>query len=354
MNDNNTEAEKSLGVKITIGLLLGTITFIVIFGNVLVLLSPFFSRNLLKKPTYIFLISLAIADLLLGLLVLPFSSIITVTGTWFFGPVVCNLYVSSDVCFSTSSILHLLVITLDRYYAAASPFHYKTRMKQNCALLIVIVVWFVSVMISFPPIHTGLNTDDGIIQSYDDRSTCILETNKIYSLVDGIGLFFIPLIIIFVLYVHLILIVRKKGAVASKNSYKERRLVITIAVVLSGFAICWVPYFTIFTVGELFRWEPNPVVADVVLWLGYVNSSINPIIYGLLNQKFRDAFRKMLCLTCNRNEASSTYSMSRTSYYTTHEQTASRSKKGSKTKNGCTLPKKHLYEEAISSSPTKV
>ncbi|XP_071949416.1 histamine H2 receptor-like [Antedon mediterranea] len=350
--NNTTDSDKSLGAKITIGLVLGSITFVVIFGNVLVLLSPFFSRNLLKKPTYIFLISLAIADLLLGIIVLPFSSIIAVTGTWFFGPVVCNLYVSSDVCFSTSSILHLLVITLDRYYAAASPFHYKTRMKQNCALLIVIIVWFVSVMISFPPIHTGLNTDDGVIQSYEDRSTCVLETNKIYSLVDGIGLFFIPLIFMCVLYVHLILIVRKKGAVSSKNSYKERRLVITIAVVLSGFAVCWVPYFTIFTVGELFKWQAHPVVSDVVLWLGYLNSSINPIIYGLLNQKFRDAFRKMLCITCNKTDASSNYSMSRTSYYTTNNQALSRMKNTTKNKNGCT--NKHIYEEAISSSPTKV
>jgi len=75
----------------------------------------------------------------------------------------------------------------------------------------------------------------------------------------------------------------------------ERKAVVTVASVVVAFAVCWVPYFTVFVV-KPFVLSPIDYRLDLLtLWLGYANSSVNPFLYAFYNSSFRDGFRRVLC-----------------------------------------------------------
>lgn len=70
----------------------------------------------------------------------------------------------------------------------------------------------------------------------------------------------------------------------------------TLAAVLGAFIICWFPYYTFFTcMGIGAETNPPTTAQSVVLWLGYFNSTVNPILYPALNRDFRRAYEELLC-----------------------------------------------------------
>lgn len=81
---------------------------------------------------------------------------------------------------------------------------------------------------------------------------------------------------------------------------REHKATVTLAAVLGAFVICWFPYFTYFTyMGMWAETHPNKLTHSIVLWLGYLNSALNPILYPALNRDFRRACAQLLC--CRRS-----------------------------------------------------
>jgi hypothetical protein len=123
-----------------------------VFGNMLVILAVIRERYLHTATNY-FVTSLAVADCLVGLVVMPFSAVYEVLeNRWFFGMDWCDVWRSLDVLFSTASILNLCVISLDRYWAITDPFTYPSKMTVKRAAVLIAVVWVCSGAISFPAI----------------------------------------------------------------------------------------------------------------------------------------------------------------------------------------------------------
>ncbi|NXA02976.1 HRH2 protein, partial [Sapayoa aenigma] len=98
------------------------------------------------------IVSLAITDLLLGLLVLPFSAFYELAKEWPFGSTLCNIYTSLDVMLCTASILNLFMISLDRYFAVTAPLRYCQLVTPPRVAGGLVVIWTVSLMVSFLPI----------------------------------------------------------------------------------------------------------------------------------------------------------------------------------------------------------
>ncbi|XP_072014409.1 LOW QUALITY PROTEIN: histamine H2 receptor-like [Amphiura filiformis] len=320
---NETEIDMYNGrpapALVAIGLCLFVIIFFTVIGNILVISAPAVNRKL-RNVTGMFIVSLATADLLLGVIVLPFSAIFEIRRYWDFGPVLCNIYVAFDVMFCTASILNLFAISLDRYVAITDPMTYQQKMTKSRALIIIAIFWIVALLISFLPVHLGWNTDDGNVQNYDDLTNCGLKSNPWYSLIDGILLFFLPLTVMGCLYFRILLIARKQARTINAQSVRitnqhhstsnggspdtnhtkhstavdEHKTTKMLATIMSCFIVCWVPYFSMFTFIPLFNANVPMPLYMVALWLGYTNSTLNPLLYAALNGEFRKAFRKLL------------------------------------------------------------
>ncbi|XP_062991196.1 D(1B) dopamine receptor [Elgaria multicarinata webbii] len=134
------------------GSLLSLLVLWTLLGNVLVCAAVLGSRHLRAKVTNSFIVSLAVSDLLVALLVMPWKAVSEVAGYWPFGAF-CDVWVAFDIMCSTASILNLCVISMDRYWAISSPFRYERNMTQRVALVMISLAWVLSLLISFIPVQ---------------------------------------------------------------------------------------------------------------------------------------------------------------------------------------------------------
>lgn len=135
-----------------ITLLLCLLSVFVVLGNLLVV-SAIWHETQLHSVTNYLIASLAAADCLVGAVVMPFSVISEIIiGSWTFGATWCDLWHSFDVLASTASIMNLCAISLDRYLAITDPISYPSRMTPKRVALLIVFVWTVSSVISFPAI----------------------------------------------------------------------------------------------------------------------------------------------------------------------------------------------------------
>ncbi|XP_052127830.1 probable G-protein coupled receptor No18 [Frankliniella occidentalis] len=125
---------------------------LIVIGNTLVIVAVMTTRRL-RTITNCFVMSLAVADWLVGVFVLPPAVAYQLMGTWELGWVLCDLWVSLDVLLCTASILSLCAISVDRYLAVTQPLNYSRRRRsKRLALAMILAVWVVAAAITCPPI----------------------------------------------------------------------------------------------------------------------------------------------------------------------------------------------------------
>ncbi|XP_005503674.2 histamine H2 receptor [Columba livia] len=306
-NQTASQERMDFPLQLLVGSCLAILIMITLCGNIIVCLAVTLDRRL-RSLTNCIIVSLAITDLLLGLLVLPFSAFYELAKEWPFGSTLCNIYTSLDVMLCTASILNLFMISLDRYFAVTTPLRYGQLVTSFRVAVGLIVIWTVSLMVSFLPIHLGWNTNGTAVQNTapNCNKECMLEVNPVYGLVDALLTFYIPLVIMCITYYQIFKIAREQAKrinhiwCSSSNApmppmVKEHKATVTLAVVLGAFIVCWFPYFTVFTYRGV--WGDSKVKGtpmSIVLWLGYANSALNPILYGTLNRDFREAYQHLL------------------------------------------------------------
>lgn len=83
---------------------------------------------------------------------------------------------------------------------------------------------------------------------------------------------------------------------------REKRITFVLAVVIGGFVICWFPFFFTYSLESVCRGRCgiSDALFNFFFWVGYCNSSLNPVIYTVFNRDFRKAFRKLLLRTSKR------------------------------------------------------
>ncbi|XP_021502113.1 histamine H2 receptor [Meriones unguiculatus] len=288
----------SIVLKVTISVILTILILITVAGNVVVCLAVSLNRRL-RSLTNCFIVSLAATDLLLGLLVLPFSAIYQLSFNWSFGQVFCNIYTSLDVMLCTASILNLFMISLDRYCAVTDPLRYPVLVTPVRVAISLVFIWVISITLSFLSIHLGWNSRNGT-QGGNDTFKCKVQVNAVYGLVDGLVTFYLPLLVMCVTYYRIFKIAREQAKRINLTSswkaatIREHKATVTLAAVMGAFITCWFPYFTTFVYRGLRGDDAiNEVVEGIVLWLGYANSALNPVLYAALNRDFRTAYQQL-------------------------------------------------------------
>ncbi|XP_050926610.1 D(1) dopamine receptor-like [Lates calcarifer] len=307
-----------------------------LLGNFTVCAAVCRYRHLRAKVTNIFIVSLALSDLLVAVLVMPWKAVAEVAGFWPFGGF-CKTWLACDIMCSTASILNLCVISVDRYWAISSPFRYERSMNKKVASVMIGVTWTVSVVISFVPVQ--LNWHRAEYRSVD--GSCDSSLSRTYAISSSLISFYIPVAIMIVTYTRIYRIAQMQIRMISSleraaehaqigaNSYqshislhsdserssqshrelrvsirKETKVLKTLSIIMGVFVCCWLPFF-ILNCALPFCPGPGAPGAqrgpycvsektfDVFVWIGWSNSSLNPVIYAF-NADFRDAFLRLL------------------------------------------------------------
>ncbi|KAJ7993475.1 hypothetical protein DPEC_G00272810 [Dallia pectoralis] len=332
-------------------------------GNILVILAVSLERKLQNATNY-FLMSLAVADLLVGLLVMPVALVTVLYNSgWPLPEFLCPIWLFLDVLFSTASIMHLCAISLDRYIAIKKPIQHSQYKSRAKAMAKIAAVWLISIGIAVPiPIKGLRNYHLPNNVTFNSNHTCLLKPDSFreFIMFGSMTAFFIPLTIMLVIYLLTIQVLRKKafllrakvvqrftrpaistvfqkdqttatpppveklpgnpapsvdpltckeipirrmstmGKKSMQNLTNEQRASKVLGIVFLLFVVMWCPFF-ITNVASVLCGSCNPDVIgrlmEVFVWVGYVSSGINPLVYTLFNKTFRQAFARYI--TCN-------------------------------------------------------
>ncbi|XP_018413353.1 PREDICTED: alpha-1B adrenergic receptor [Nanorana parkeri] len=339
---NRTQVQVDFTRAMVLGFTLGAFICAAIVGNIMVIMSVVTNRQL-RIPTNYLIVNLAIADLLLSTTVLPFSSTLEIVSSWVFGRIFCDIWAAMDVLCCTASIFSLCAISIDRYIGVRYSLQYPTIVTRKRVLLALLCVWILATVISIGPLLGWKQ------QANTDESVCNITTEPFYAIFSSLGSFYIPLIVILVMYCRVYVVAKRitknleAGVMKERMDSKELTLRIhcrnmhdrmpnsktknqqtrsslslkllkfsrekkaakTLGIVVGLFILCWLPFFTALPLGSISeQLQPPETLQKVIFWLGYFNSCINPVIYPCSSKEFKRAFIRILrCQWGNRRQS---------------------------------------------------
>ncbi|XP_066520121.1 adenosine receptor A1-like [Hoplias malabaricus] len=266
-------------------------------GNVLVIWLVWTS-GALRKPPFCFIVSLAVADFLVGSTGIPLTILVEL-----------GIKISDHGCLcmccvvlmlQVASVAILLAIAFDRFLRVCIPLRYKATVSKKLSWMVVAFCWLTAALLSFIPMFGWHN------QTRDSTSKkCSLYNVFSYSYVVNLLFFsfFLPLLFVMTgLYCYIFLTTRKQlranigvAAQSRRNCQKEHRLAASLVLVLVLCAVCLLPLLLMFT---LYHYHPNiqipHVVYDIGVLLSQANSAFNPIVYAFNVPRIKGSCRKTL------------------------------------------------------------
>ncbi|XP_068083160.1 probable G-protein coupled receptor No18 [Anabrus simplex] len=386
--------------KLAVVTMLCVLIAVTVVGNTLIIAAVLTTRRL-RTVTNCFVMSLAVADWLVGIFVMPPKVALHLMGRWELGVVLCNIWISLDILLCTASILSLCAISVDRYLAVTQPLNYSRRRRsKRLALLMILVVWLTALAITCPPLFFFKNDTE---QTQDDQ--CAYNDNKGYVIFSAMGSFFIPLTVMLYVYARISCVIAQRhnqltsldgapqrsshlvnnaeesdmdrgssdceeahmsvrcpghgmlefpanhhrsmrahysycpavcndiqhstrssmygrtsrpeslaldvasvdgnfsialpleGTSRVSSFRRESKTAQTLSIVVGGFVACWLPFFIIYILTPFV--DVPDLVMSILVWLGWINSAINPFIYAFYSPDFRIAFWRLTFRQCS-------------------------------------------------------
>ncbi|XP_062288404.1 trace amine-associated receptor 13c-like [Scomber scombrus] len=286
-----------------LAILLSSISSFTVALNLLVIISVSHFRQL-HTPTNILLLSLAVSDFLVGILVMP-GAILLHTSCWLFGDLMCSLYNYVAFIIICSSVGDMVLISIDRYVAICDPLHYTTKITVRRVKLCVCLCWLFSVLLSIVFTKNNL-TQPGRYNSC--HGECVIVIDNISGVIDLVLSFIIPVTLIVMLYMRVFVVAVSQAramrshvaavtlqvslTITSRKS--ELKAARTLGILVVVYLICFCPYYCLSLVGShtLFSYLFE-------LFLGmlfYFNSCMNPVIYAMFYPWFRKAIKLIVTL----------------------------------------------------------
>ncbi|XP_062290673.1 neuropeptide FF receptor 2-like [Scomber scombrus] len=310
-----------------------TVSYLLIFlvcmvGNGVVCFIVLRSKNM-RTVTNLFILNLAISDLLVGIFCMPTTLVDNIITGWPFGSVVCKLSGMVQGISVSASVFTLVAIAVDRFRCIVYPF--KQKLTIATSKLIIVIIWVLAVSIMCPSgvmlqvtkeqrvrIVLGRNNDTRPFywcrENWPNQ-----EMRKVYTTVLFANIYLAPLSLIVIMYARIgftlfkttIPPLRGSGIVSGEGSgnnkpsmegrltisRKKKRVIMMLLVVALLFILSWLPLWTLMMLSDYASLTEhqyrviNIYVYPLAHWLAFFNSSVNPIIYGFFNENFRRGFQ---------------------------------------------------------------
>ena len=284
------------------------INFASFFGNLLLGVAVVRNPTLRRTVPNMYIITLAVSDFLMSLVGIPFSLAALIVGEWPFNNFICQVQGFWILLMCAVSLQTLAVTAVNRYVRVVrSRSLYQKLFNFKTTKVTIMVVWFMALLAPLPYAFAG--------HEY------IFHTGKVFcahnpaSLNDGYGAYLVlvfvavPLITLLICYTKVFLTVRKHNlsfryrnhsrAIRSTSenslSVEEVNVTYVLLVVVTGFLTCWTPVLVIDLIDFINAdWKLKREVYVSYTCFGYASTSLNPIIYGIMNRSFRAEYLRIL------------------------------------------------------------
>ena len=293
------------GESLFFSIILISIILIAIHGNLLVIISIIKYKSL-QNPRNVLLCSLAFTDLLSPLTRLLPIAISTIQERWVLGCLYCAISAASGVFFCSASILHLCLITVERYISIRWPLRSKLWITERRACILLVLVWFFSLLMGLIPYFTS--SVDLYFNNKILFCNFYLAHHPYLSIVMTALFFCLPFFLMLLVYYRIYrkIVVNNRRIVPNiavsqqRKNDVERRMkqewnaVKMVIVVVAVFFGLWLPYFSVACIKSYHPTLLPPWVERGALTIAYFNPCCNFVVYCIMNMKLREAFRKLI------------------------------------------------------------
>eukprot|EP00063_Salmo_salar_P046268 XP_014021103.1 PREDICTED: trace amine-associated receptor 13c-like [Salmo salar] len=283
--DRNSSCRKALlstSIYITLYIFFSLISAVTVFLNVLVIISISHFKHL-HTPTNLLILSLAVSDLLVGLIVIPVVTVAVMEPCWGFGDYFCVFH-AYIACLCTSlSLGNLVLISIDRYVAVCDPLLYHSKITTTRMMCCICITW----------------------------CCCIIYRISWGNIIDLVITMVVPCSIIITLYLKIFMVARSQarkvfskedasvfGVKTLQANKSEKKAAKTLAIVVFNYLICWIPFLFIFFTFSILV---DNFSSFFISFLPLVNSLINPIIYAFFYPWFIVTAKLILTLKIRRS-----------------------------------------------------
>ncbi|XP_056100084.1 trace amine-associated receptor 13c-like [Rhinichthys klamathensis goyatoka] len=270
-----------------------------VFLNLLVIISISHFKQL-HTPTNLIILSLAVADLLIGLIVMPIEGTRLIETCWYFGDTLCRLFLIIMGLLFSASLSNLVLIAVDRYVAVCHPLMYPQKITTTKTLFIVCLFWVCSSAYNIAIVRSVSH------KKYACYGECTIMITFDWSVTDLFLSFLFPCTLIITLYLRIFYVAHqqvkvinslmKGGKCVMEGSVRrksESKAALTLGIIVTFYLFCWIPFF-ILSLTE--NTEMASTTAYILLWILYINSGLNPLIYAFFYPWFRMSVKHILTL----------------------------------------------------------
>ncbi|XP_043087477.1 tachykinin receptor 1b [Puntigrus tetrazona] len=277
------------------------IVLVSVVGNITVIWI-ILAHKRMRTVTNYFLVNLAFAEASMSAFNTVINFVYAVHNEWYFGLVYCRFHNFFPIAAVFASIYSMTAIALDRYMAIIHPL--QQRLSSAETKLVVGVIWALALLLAFPQYYFSSTAQ------LPGRAVCYInwpeysvwDFQKTYYVCVVVLIYFLPLLIMGCAYLVVgCTLWASEIPGDSSDRYREqltakRKVVKMMIVVVCTFAVCWLPYHVYFLLHQflphLFEERYIQQVYLGIMWLAMSSTMYNPIIYCLLNDRFRAGFQQ--------------------------------------------------------------
>ncbi|XP_067241592.1 trace amine-associated receptor 7c-like [Chanodichthys erythropterus] len=265
-----------------------------VFLNLLVIISISHFKQL-HTPTNVLILSLAVADLIVGLILMPVQGMKLIESCWYFGEIFCSIFPLILYMVVVASLGTLIIISVDRFIAVNDPLRYPMKVNNSRVFVSIVVNWLFSFLYSFYLLYEFL--------LYPERNhTCVGECIVVVTLeniiIDAFVCLVVPCCVIIPLYVKICFVAKRQvkhlNSVTDKKARSEKKAARTLGIVVLVYLLFWTPYYLYSLSGG--HDENDALIIKVMDWIVCMNSCMNPLIYAMFYRWFRLSAKYILTM----------------------------------------------------------
>ncbi|KAM6972439.1 neuropeptide Y receptor type 2 [Aplochiton taeniatus] len=292
------DSTKQIGVQVILILAYSTIILFGVTGNSLVIYVVYKFKTL-RTVTNFFIVNLAVADLLVNTLCLPYTLIYTLLGEWRFGQILCFMLPYAQGLAVHVSTITLNIIALDRHRSIV--YHLETKMSKDMCAAIIVVTWVMSAILASPlaifrEYGTFALSPGQSIQVCTEKWPGTSTDGTIYSISMLLVQYGLPLAIISFAYIRIWNKLKRHASPGDRNDRQRRKRKTTkmLVMVVVVFAVSWLPFhafqLAVDIDNTILDMKDFRLLFTVFHIVAMCSTFVNPILYGWMNNNYRTAF----------------------------------------------------------------
>ncbi|XP_057707499.1 high-affinity lysophosphatidic acid receptor [Corythoichthys intestinalis] len=321
----------SFTLRVTLAAIMIFMITIGFLGNAIVCLIVY-QKPAMRSAINLLLATLAFSDIMLSLLCMPFTAVTLGSAEWTFGSEFCRASIMLYWLFVLEGVSILLIISVDRFLIIVQR---QDKLTPHRAKILIAGSWMLSLCVSLPSVVGWRTGTAGVGEVWVPQ--CVLGysesmADRAYTVLLAVAVFFAPFSVMLYSYLCILNTVRRNtlrvhshasepSCLPALNQVSKMRLIglqrppqikvdmsfktrafTTILILFVGFSVCWLPY-TVVSLLAVFshRFYSSSAFYPIsigALWLSYLKTVFNPIIYCWRIRKFREACKEFVPKNC--------------------------------------------------------